>query len=171
MKPFFVALLSLMLVASVKGQDVSNRHPTVDSMEPDFLDFWFSSVQIDHANLVMKRSLNNIFYSYMFQKGTDTPVASPPGSVHQLPLGMPGLFFCHIAGIKFIPFPDRSGRNLFLLEETNRIGDTHVGLLCLTAKGTKPRSAEVLPVWVDTREGLASVEAQVKAGTYTYPEK
>ena len=164
MKHLFIALLSLMLAAGINEQDVSSRHPTVDSMEPDFLDFWFSSVQVDHGILVLKRSSEDL--SFMFQIGTCIAVASPPSGVLRLPVGMPGRLFNHQSELKFVPFPDRSGRNLFLLEETNRVGDTHVGLLCLTAKAMEPRTIKVLPVPANSREGLASVEVQVKAGTF-----
>jgi hypothetical protein len=166
MKRVFVALLlSLMLALDTSGQEVSSRQPTVDSMEPDFLDFWFSNVQVDHGILVMKRSSEDL--SFMFQKGTGIAVASPPSGVLRLPVGMPGRLINHQSELKFIPFPDRSGRNLFLLEETNRVGDTHVGLLCLTAKAMEPRTIKVLPVPANSREGLASLEAQVKTGTFT----
>ena len=85
-----------------------------------------------------------------------------------MPFGVAGRVFNGESNLKFIPPAPKAYPAMFLVEETNRRGDVHVGVLRVipTKNGSE---IEVLPGHVTDKDALFKLEKDWVLGTGSYP--
>lgn len=119
MKGFAIVFLMILLVA--RADDSVDGDPSPGG-------FWLSQVELRGNELILKRSSEDLGFSFQ-EDGGSSPVASPPNSTWKLPLHCRATFSGRESNLVLIPANGKDHRTLFLTEETNRRGDVHVGLL------------------------------------------
>ncbi len=162
MRLFLLTLIAILGTVGLAHADKA----VIDALDQEDLNLYFSNIQAGDGKLVFTRSREDL--SFRLQIGTNPKTDCPPGSTFDLPFGVAGRVFNGESNLKFIPPAPKAYPKMFLVEETNRRGDVHVGVLRVIP-GKNGGEIEVLPGHVADKDALFQLEKDWVLGTGSYP--